>query len=175
MHQRVLTKRPRDDPSDDDDAVVSGTAVGPVRLPKLEGSSRSEIDFVAHVGEMLHSCGLMSAPLTMDALAGWLVDGKDALQTDSRFRFDLPATDVLLEYDPPVYHGIDDVDRDIKKTLKLGTAYPDAIVMRVRVATVPLPPFANEHVHIVDVPRPNTCTDDARCGTCDRSVRPGPL
>jgi predicted methyltransferase len=135
------------------DTVSSMAVPQPFELPRLHGSSRLEIDFVAHVGEMLHLCGLISEPLTMRSLAGWLVAGKAALLTDAKFQLHGPLKDFLVEYDPAIYHGANDVERDVAKTFKLTSAYPEAIVMRVRVATVPLPPFANDLVSIVHVPR----------------------
>jgi len=73
-------KRPRVYTSDDDDTMANESSdvkkttsrsnALSFELPKLQGSSRIEIDFIAHIGAMLHHCGLLSASMTMQSLAG---------------------------------------------------------------------------------------------------------
>jgi hypothetical protein len=109
------------------------------------------VECAAHVGAMLRACGLSSEPLTADALARWLNAGKAARLTDVRFDLDAVGKDLLFEYDHPYTHGEDDVERDVDKTRRLLAAYPNAIVMRVRVDTVPLPPFDDPRAVVVEV------------------------
>ena len=125
---------------------------GTTEVPKLQGSSRKEIQFAAATGQMLHECGLVSTPLSVETLSAYLVDGKAALNTDMKFRLDAIGKDFLLEYDHNRTHKIGDIDRDVAKTNRLVEAFPSAIVMRVRILTAPpLPSFASPNVSIVHV------------------------
>lgn len=133
-------------------AAAAATGIGPLQLPSLCGSSRLEIQFAAHIGSMLHECGLVSAPVSVESLSQWLLAGKAAMLTDMRFDLDLVGKDILLEYDHPRTHKAADVERDVAKTIKLVEAYPSSVVMRARIYNpVKLPAFSQANVSIVDV------------------------
>ena len=136
-------------PVQETDSSEPKRACVPMELPKLQGSSRHEIKFAAAVGKMLHDCGLVSTPLSMESLSRNLVDGKSALNTDMKFKLDVIGRDLLLEYDHHRTHKLDGVDRDVAKTNRLVETFPSAIIIRVCINSAPpLPSFANPNVSI---------------------------
>ena len=100
-------------------------------VPNLSGSSAMEILHVAHLGDVLHRCGLLHTPVSAKALAGWLLAGKRAHRTDARFDLAVAGLDLLYELDPGYTHN-HRLDGDMKKTHLLLSSFPAAVVVRLR-------------------------------------------
>ena len=136
---------------------VEGTEDGEAArtpMPSMQGSSKTELLYIAHIGDMLHATGLLDQPIDAETLAGWLVKGKAALKTDARLLLShhgAAPIDLLLEVDPGFTHPPERVTNDVKKTTHLLAAYPDAVVLRLRIDAVPLPPFDSSNVAVVHV------------------------